>query len=74
MNNLIFDVDDYFDGYHMKKYQVDLVNYVDRVRGVRNKAWGPWRDISPEAWDFYRAADPDLFKKRNKIIHEQTIP
>ena len=37
MKDLIFEVDDYFGESYMKKYQVDLANYVDRVRGVRNK-------------------------------------
>ena len=72
MNNLIFEVDDYFGESYMKKYQVDLVNYVDRVRGVRNKAWGPWRDLTTESLDYYLMMIPDLMIKRNKIAHKIT--
>ena len=72
MNNLIFEVDDYFGESYMKKYQVDLANYVDRVRGRRNKAWSPWRDLTPESWDYYLMMMPDLMVKRNKIAHKIT--
>ena len=74
MNNLIFDVDDYFGEFYMKKYQVDMGNLKDRIRGVRNKVWGPWRDLTTDALDYYLMIIPDLMVKRNKIIHVQTIP
>ena len=74
MNNLIFEVDDYFGESYMKKYQVDLANYVDRVRGVRNKVWSPWRDLTTDTLDYYLMMMPDIMVKRNKIIHVQTIP
>ena len=73
MKDLIFEIDDYFGESYMRKYQVDMGNLKDRVRGTRNKVWGPWRDMSPEAWDYYLMMMPDLRTKRNKIIHEQTI-
>ena len=74
MNNLIFDVDDYFGEFYMKKYQVDMGNLKDRIRGVRNKVWGPWRDLTADALDYYLMIIHDLMVKRNKIIHVQTIP
>ena len=74
MNNLIFDVDDYFGEFYMKKYQVDMGNLKDRIRGVRNKVWSPWRDLTTDTLDYYLMVMPDIMVKRNKIIHVQTIP
>ena len=74
MNNLIFDVDDYFGEFYMKKYQVDMGNLKDRIRGVRNKVWSPWRDLTTDTLDYYLMMIPDIMVKRNKIIHVQTIP
>ena len=74
MNNLIFDVDDYFGEFYMKKYQVDMGNLKDRIRGVRDKAWSPWRDLTTDTLDYYLMMIPDIMVKRNKIIHVQTIP
>jgi hypothetical protein len=70
MKDLIFEVDDYFGEFYMKKYEVDMGNLKDRVRGVRNKVWGPWKDLTTEALDYYQVIIPDLMTKRNKIIHE----
>jgi hypothetical protein len=36
--------------------------------------WGPWKDLTTDALDFYLRMIPDLKTKRNKIIHVQTIP
>jgi hypothetical protein len=69
MKDLIFEVDDYFGESYMKKYQVDLGTRKDRIMGRRNKAWSSWRDLRPEALDFYLMMIPDLMVKRNKIIH-----
>ena len=74
MNNLIFEVDDYFGESYMKKYEVDMGNLKDRIMGVRNKVWSPWRDLTTESLDYYLMMIPDLMIKRNKIIHVQTIP
>ena len=74
MKDLIFEIDDYFGESYMRKYQVDMGNLKDRVRGVRNKVWGPWRDLTTDALDYYLMIIPDLMVKRNKIIHVQTIP
>jgi hypothetical protein len=74
MNNLIFDVGDYFGELYMKKYQVDMGNLKDRIRGVRDKAWSPWRDLTTDTLDYYLMMIPDIMVKRNKIIHVQTIP
>jgi hypothetical protein len=74
MKDLIFEVDDYFGESYMKKYEVDMGNLKDRIRGVRNKVWGPWRDLTTDALDYYLMIIPDLMVKRNKIIHVQTIP
>ena len=74
MKDLIFEVDDYFGESYMKKYEVDMGNLKDRIRGVRNKVWGPWRDLTADALDYYLMIIPDLMVKRNKIIHVQTIP
>ena len=46
MKDLIFEVNDYFGEFYMKKYQVDMGNLKDRIRGVRDKAWSPWRDLT----------------------------
>ena len=69
MNNLIFEVDDYFGESYMKKYEVDMGNLKDRVRGTRNKVWSPWRDLTTESLDYYHMMVPDLMVKRNKLIH-----
>ena len=63
MKDLIFEFD------LIKKYQVDMGNLKDRIRGVRNKVWGPWKDLTMEALDYYLMFIPDLMTKRNKIIH-----
>jgi hypothetical protein len=68
MKDLIFEFD------LIKKYQVDMGNLKDRIRGVRNKVWSPWKDLTTEALDYYLIFIPDLMTKRNKIIHVQTIP
>ena len=74
MKDLIFEVDDYFGESYMKKYEVDMGNLKDRIRGVRNKAWSPWRDLTTDTLDYYLMMIPDIMVKRNKIIHVQTIP
>ena len=70
MKDLIFEVDDYFGESYMKKYQVDMGNLKDRIRGRRNKAWSPWKDLTTEALEYHQMMIPDLMTKRNKIIHE----
>ena len=74
MKDLIFEVNDYFGEFYMKKYQVDMGNLKDRIRGVRDKAWSPWRDLTTDTLDYYLMMIPDIMVKRNKIIHVQTIP
>jgi hypothetical protein len=74
MKDLIFEVNDYFGEFYMKKYQVDMGNLKDRIRGVRNKVWSPWRDLTTDTLDYYLMMMPDIMVKRNKIIHVQTIP
>jgi hypothetical protein len=69
MKDLIFEIDDYFGELYMRKYEVDMGNLKDRIRGTRNKVWGPWRDLTPESWDYYHMMIPDLMVKRNKLIH-----
>jgi hypothetical protein len=69
MKDLIFEVDDYFGESYMKKYEVDMGNLKDRIRGVRNKVWGPWRDLTTDTLDYYLMMIPDLMIKRNKLIH-----
>ena len=69
MKDLIFEVDDYFGESYMKKYEVDMGNLKDRIRGVRNKVWGQWRDLTTESLDYYLMFIPDLMVKRNKLIH-----
>jgi hypothetical protein len=70
MKDLIFEVDDYFYESHMKKHQVDMGNLKDRIMVIRTKVWGPWKDLTTEALDYYQVIIPDLMTKRNKIIHE----
>ena len=74
MKDLIFEVNDYFGEFYMKKYQVDMGNLKDRIRGVRDKSWSPWRDLTTDTLDYYLMMIPDIMVKRNKIIHVQTIP
>ena len=69
MKDLIFEVDDYFGESYMKKYEVDMGNLKDRIRGVRNKVWSPWRDLTTDTLDYYLMMMPDIMVKRNKIIH-----
>tara|TARA_R110000868_G_scaffold272235_1_gene531505 strand:- start:137 stop:367 length:231 start_codon:yes stop_codon:yes gene_type:complete len=69
MKDLIFEVDDYFGESYMKKYEVDMGNLKDRIMGVRNKVWSPWRDLTTESLDYYLMMIPDLMVKRNKLIH-----
>ena len=69
MKDLIFEVDDYFGESYMKKYEVDMGNLKDRIRGVRDKAWSPWRDLTTDTLDYYLMMIPDLMVKRNKLIH-----
>jgi hypothetical protein len=63
MKDLIFEFD------LIKKYQVDMGNLKDRIRGRRNKAWSPWKDLTTEALEYHQMMIPDLMTKRNKIIH-----
>ena len=69
MKDLIFEVDDYFGESYIKKYEVDMGNLKDRIRGVRNKVWGQWRDLTTDTLDYYLMMIPDLMIKRNKLIH-----
>jgi hypothetical protein len=69
MKDLIFEVDDYFHESYMKKHQVDMGNLKDRIMIIRTKVWGPWKDLTTDALDFYLRMIPDLMTKRNKIIH-----
>jgi hypothetical protein len=70
MKDLIFEVDDYFGETYMKKYQVDMGNLKDRIMGIRNKVWSPWKDLTTDALDYYLIFIPDLMIKRNNIIHK----
>ena len=72
MKDLIFEVDDYFGESYMKKYEVDMGNLKDRIKVIRTKVWGPWKDLTTDAEDFYLRMIPDLMTKRNKIIHGAT--
>ena len=72
MKDLIFEVDDYFGETYMKKYQVDMGNLKDRIMGIRNKVWSPWKDLTTDALDYYLIFIPDLMTKSNKIIHGAT--
>ena len=69
MKDLIFEVDDYFGESYMKKYEVDMGNLKDRIRGTRNKVWSPWGDLTTESLDYYLMMIPDIMVKRNKLIH-----
>lgn len=70
MKNLIFEVDDYFGESYMKKYEVDMGNLKDRIMGIRTKVWGPWKDLTTEALDYYVMFIPDLMIKRHNAIHK----
>ena len=72
MKDLIFEVDDYFHESYMKKHQVDMGNLKDRIMIIRTKVWGPWKDLTTDALDFYLRMIPDLMTKRNKTIHGTT--
>ena len=70
MKDLIFEIDDYFHESYMKKHQVDMGNLKDRIMVIRTKVWGPWKDLTSDAFNFYLEMIPDLMIKRNNIIHK----
>jgi len=72
MKDLIFEVDDYFHESYMKKHQVDMCNLKDRIKVIRTKVWGPWKDLTTDALDFYLRMIPDLMIKRHNAIHKIT--
>jgi hypothetical protein len=72
MKDLIFEVDDYSHESYMKKHQVDIGNLKDRIKIIRTKVWGPWKDLTTDALDFYLRMIPDLMIKRHNAIHKIT--
>jgi hypothetical protein len=72
MKDLIFEVDDYSHESYMKKHQVDMGNLKDRIKIIRTKVWGPWKDLTTDALDFYLRMIPDLMIKRHNAIHKIT--
>jgi hypothetical protein len=72
MKDLIFEVDDYSHESYMKKHQVDMGNLKDRIKVIRTKVWGPWKDLTTDALDFYLRMIPDLMIKRHNAIHKIT--
>ena len=72
MKDLIFEVDDYFYESYMKKHQVDMGNLKDRIKVIRTKVWGPWKDLTTDAFDFYLKLIPDLMINRHNAIHKLT--
>jgi len=72
MKDLIFEVDDYFHESYMKKHQVDMGNLKDRIMVIRTKVWGPWKDLTTDALNFYVRIIPDLMVKRQNAIHKIT--
>lgn len=70
MKDLIFEVDDYFHESYMKKHQVDMGNLKDRIMIIRTKVWGPWKDLTSDALNFYLEMIPDLMVKRHNAIHK----
>ena len=70
MKDLIFEVEDYFGESYMKKHQVDMGNLKDRIKVIRTKVWGPWKDLTTDALDFYLRMIPDLMVKRHNAIHK----
>jgi len=72
MKDLIFEVDDYFHESYMKKHQVDMGNLKDRIMIIRTKVWGPWKDLTTDALDYYLMMIPDLMIKRHNAIHKIT--
>ena len=72
MKDLIFEVDDYSHESYMKKHQVDMCNLKYRIKVIRTKVWGPWKDLTTDALDFYLRMIPDLMIKRHNAIHKIT--
>ena len=70
MKDLIFEVEDYFHESYMKKHQVDMGNLKDRIMVVRTNVWGPWKDLTSDALNFYLEMIPDLMVKRHNVIHK----
>jgi hypothetical protein len=70
MKDLIFEVEDYFHESYMKKHQVDMGKRKDRIMIIRTKVWGPWKDLTTDALDFYLKMVPDLMVKRHNAIHK----
>ena len=56
-------------GRHYANYEVNLVTLQDRVRDCEG-GWAKWRDITEDGFDFYRVVEPEMFVKRNNLIHE----
>ena len=70
MKDLIFEVEDYFGESYMKKHQVDMGKLKDRIMVVRTNVWGPWKDLTSDALNFYLEMIPDLMVKRHNVIHK----
>ena len=70
MKDLIFEVEDYFGESYMKKHQVDMGKLKDRIMIIRTNVWGPWKDLTPDALDFYLMMIPNLMVKRHNAIHK----
>jgi hypothetical protein len=47
-------------------------NLKDRIKIIRTKVWGPWKDLTTDALDFYLRMIPDLMIKRHNAIHKIT--
>ena len=56
-------------GGHYANYEVNLNTLQDRVRDCEG-GWTNWRDITEDGFDFYRTVEPEMFVKRNNLIHE----
>ena len=70
MKDLIFEVEDSFGESYMKKHQVDMGKLKDRIMVVRTNVWGPWKDLTSDALNFYLEMIPDLMVKRHNVIHK----
>lgn len=49
------------------RYEVNLITLEDRFR--KSDGWSNWSYMTDDALEFYKGIEPEMFEKRNKLIH-----
>ena len=57
-------------GLNYVKYEVNILTLQHRERDCEG-GWAKWKDISDFDMGFYMAVEPEIFSKRNKLVHEK---